>query len=126
MKPFLVQSRKPDVDIEFDRCHACGGVWFDAGEFEAVLGKRPSAKLVEDIDNSRRCPRCAVVMRAAEVGGLRVEFCTQCHGVFLDDGELTAMNGGKPVRVQIDAPPPARPDAKVKDDVLDWLNSLGA
>lgn len=112
--------------IALDRCTFCRGLWFDGGELEALLGRRPSAKLAEGVDNSRRCPRCTVVMRAAEVGGLRVEFCTQCNGVFLDDGELTAMNGGKPVRVQVDAPPPpARPDAKVKDDVMDWLNQLG-
>ncbi|MEW6431709.1 MAG: zf-TFIIB domain-containing protein [Myxococcota bacterium] len=111
--------------LTLDRCTFCRGLWFDGGELEAALGRRPSAKLAEGVDNSRRCPRCTVVMRAAEVGGLRVEFCGQCQGVFLDDGELTAMNGGKPVRVQVDAPPPARPEKQVQDDVMRWLDSLG-
>lgn len=26
--------------VEVDRCHACGGVWFDAGEVEQVLAQQ--------------------------------------------------------------------------------------
>lgn len=110
--------------VELDRCTFCNGLWFDGGELEQVLGKRLAAKL-DPLTTSRKCPVCAVGMRAAEVGGLRVEFCETCHGVFLDDGELRALNGGQQVRVQVrDAKPPARPDAAVKDDVMGWLDSL--
>ena len=124
MRPF------PAGKVQLDRCTFCSGLWFDGGELEALLGKKLPAKLDPDVITSRRCPSDNLSMQAAEVAGLRVEFCTQCHGVFLDDGEMVALNGGKPVRVQAgQAPPPAaaaRPEAKVKDDVMDWLNKLGA
>ena len=29
--------------IEIDRCTACGGVWLDAGEYDAVRARRPPA-----------------------------------------------------------------------------------
>ncbi|MBL8918296.1 MAG: zf-TFIIB domain-containing protein [Myxococcaceae bacterium] len=111
--------------VELDRCTFCNGLWFDGGELEQVLGKRPPAKLDPQLKTSRQCAACAVPMRAAEVGGLRVEFCETCHGVFLDDGELRAINGGQQVRVQVaDAKPPPRPDAQVQDDVMGWLDGL--
>jgi Zn-finger nucleic acid-binding protein len=111
---------------ELDRCTFCSGLWFDGGELNAVLGKRPAASLTEDQESSRHCPRCKTAMTPAVVGGLRVEFCKTCNGVFLDDGELTALNGGQPVRIQVGAPPPApRAEAQVKDDVMGWLESLG-
>ncbi len=110
--------------VELERCTFCNGLWFDGGELEQVLGRRSPAKL-DPMKTSRKCPVCAVGMRAAEVGGLRVEFCETCHGVFLDDGELRAMNGGQQVRVQVsDAKAAARPEAQVKDDVMGWLDSL--
>jgi len=112
--------------LTLDRCTFCRGLWFDGGELEATLGRKPSARLTEEQESSRRCPRCTTAMRPAEVGGLRVEFCTRCNGVFLDDGELTALNGGQPVRIQAgQPPPPARPEAQVQNDVADWLASLG-
>lgn len=111
--------------VELDRCTFCNGLWFDGGELEQVLGKRPPAKLDPQLQTSRKCAACSLPMRAAEVGGLRVEFCEKCHGVFLDDGELRAINGGQQVRIQVaDTKAPARPDAQVKDDVMGWLDAL--
>lgn len=119
MRPF--QAGK----IELDRCTFCRGLWFDGGELEQLLGKRPAAQL-DALETSRKCAACSVPMRAAVVGGLRVEFCMTCGGVFLDDGELVALNGGQPVRVLAGEQRPARPDASVTDDVSKWLNALGA
>jgi Zn-finger nucleic acid-binding protein len=117
----------PAGKVELDRCTFCSGLWFDGGELEALLGRKLPAKLDPDVITSRKCPVDSVSMQAAEVAGLRVEFCTKCHGVFLDDGELVALNGGKPVRIERGQPPaPVRADAKVQDDVMDWLQKLGA
>lgn len=123
MKPFQVSG------IELDRCTFCSGLWFDGGELEAVLKKPLSPKLDEGV-TTRRCPQCAVAMRPAVLGRCRVEACTTCGGVFLDEGELVALNDGKPVRVTMEAPPrreaaPQVPDAKVGSAVDDWLKELG-
>ena len=120
MKPF------PAGKVELDRCTFCSGLWFDGGELEALLGRKLPAKLDPDVITSRKCPVDNISMQAAEVTGLRVEFCTKCHGVFLDDGEMVALNGGKPVRIEAGKAPPARAETAVKDDVMDWLHKLGA
>ena len=120
MRPF------PAGKVELDRCTFCSGLWFDGGELETLLGKKLPAKLDPDVVTSRKCPVDDLSMQAAEVAALRVEFCTKCHGVFLDDGELVTLNGGKPVSIQRGQPlAPARAESAVKDDVMDWLHTLG-
>ena len=123
MKPFQVSG------IELDRCSFCSGMWFDGGELEAVL-KKPMSPRLDEGSSSRRCPKCSVAMRPAVLGRCRVETCTTCRGVFLDEGELVALNDGKPVRVTMQAPPqraaaPQPSDAKVGSAVDDWLKELG-
>jgi Zn-finger nucleic acid-binding protein len=120
MRPF------PAGRVELDRCSFCRGLWFDGGELEQVLGKKVSPQPAPGLQTNRHCPPCKTPMAPAELGGLRVEVCGTCHGIFLDEGELVALNGGKQVRVeQQAAPPPPPTEAQVKDDVAAWLDSLG-
>lgn len=123
MKPFVVGG------IELDRCSFCKGLWFDGGELEAVL-KKPARAQLDEGESARACAKCRVPMRPAVLGRLRVETCTNCHGVFLDEGELVALNDGQPVRVTMEAPPkreaaPPVSDARVGESVNDWLKELG-
>lgn len=37
------------------------------------------------------CPKCEGKMRSAERGGIVVDVCKQCRGVFLDRGELERL-----------------------------------
>lgn len=103
--------------VELDRCTFCKGLWFDAGELEKVLGKKLSGALGGEI-RARMCPHCKVNLHAVTLGEVQVDVCTTCRGVFLDSGELKALNGGQDVRV--------RTDAQLQDDVMAWLNRLGA
>lgn len=103
--------------VELDRCAFCKGLWFDAGELEKVLGKKLSGALGGEI-RARMCPHCEVNLHAVTLGEVQVDVCTTCRGVFLDSGELKALNGGQDVRV--------RTDAQLQDDVMAWLNRLGA
>ncbi len=123
MKAFVVSG------VELDRCTFCKGLWFDGGELEQVLRKPVNPQLDEG-ETARRCAKCQVPMRPAVLGRLRVEACTKCHGVFLDEGELVALNDGKPVRVTMEAPPkraaaPPVSDQRVGQAVDDWLKELG-
>lgn len=88
--------------IELDRCHGCRGTFFDGGELEAVLGK-PLSFTDRGFATSRKCAACSAGMKAATVAGLSVELCGSCKGVFLDAGELRALNGGEGLRVRADA-----------------------
>jgi Zn-finger nucleic acid-binding protein len=108
--------------VELDRCTFCRGLWFDGGELEQVLGKKVSAEVTTGMKTSRNCPACQKPLEPAVLGGLRVESCASCRGIFLDEGELVALNDGKKVTIQQQAPPP---EAKVRDDVTAWLDSLG-
>ncbi|MBP2018181.1 Zn-finger nucleic acid-binding protein [Symbiobacterium terraclitae] len=38
-----------------------------------------------------RCPLCNVPMREVERRGVRLDVCTECHGVWLDGGELDKL-----------------------------------
>lgn len=115
--------------VQLDRCNFCRGLWFDAGELEQVLGRKLVGAMDQSTVTARRCAQCKVPMRSVELGGLQVEVCTSCRGVFLDDGELVALNDGKRIRVQTltapAAPAPApRSEAEVKDDLMSWLDSM--
>lgn len=37
------------------------------------------------------CPKCHGVMRSYARGGLIVELCEECRGIFLDNGELERL-----------------------------------
>ena len=38
-----------------------------------------------------RCPKCGGAMRTYERGGLILELCEDCRGIFLDKGELERL-----------------------------------
>lgn len=90
--------------IELDRCTGCRGTFFDGGELEGVLGKKLQ---IQDggYATARKCAACGAAMRAASAGGLQIEQCPSCKGVFLDAGELRALNGGQGLRVAESAKP---------------------
>jgi len=92
-------------DVTVDRCEQCQGLWLDKGERLKLLKDK---KLVKQIDigdeelgeahdaiRDINCPRCGVPMyhvtdRAQKHIGF--EFCRQCHGSFLDAGELRDLS----------------------------------
>ena len=107
-------------ELTLDHCARCGGVWFDAGEVQALRAARPQA-LWERIAprgeeqrvqchachtpmsrtdaacptcghaNLLDCPVCDQPMRAAAVGELRLDTCERCKGVWFDHHELASV-----------------------------------
>lgn len=89
-------------DLELDECPECAGIWFDQGEFgRAKAAAAPDLQWL-DFDfwkqperfrlsaRPTQCPRCNAELFALnyEKTGVEVDVCNQCHGVWLDDGEL--------------------------------------
>lgn len=92
-------------DITVDRCEKCLGIWLDEGERLKLLKDR---RLVAEVDTGDEavgeqhdgirqidCPHCRVPLfhvtdRAQKHIGF--EFCRQCHGSFLDAGELRDLS----------------------------------
>lgn len=98
MDPLLVR------EVELDRCWACGGLWFDAGELKQVLGRMDSPSEVLDPpaeapERARRAPgervccRCKLKLDVAMCEHVEVDACQACGGVFLDQGELGQLWG---------------------------------
>lgn len=85
---------KRDVDgTIIDRCTTCGGTWFDAKELRRVANDKELEKLATRLPMVKvvspfRCPRCGFECVEGHVAEVEVDTCTQCHGVWLDKGEL--------------------------------------
>ena len=87
-------------DVEVDLCPSCGGLWLDHGEIERIGRGQPteldklrsalggSAKPEAASESIANCPACPGELKEVVLGPVRVDYCTKCHGVFLDKGEL--------------------------------------
>src|SRR5207237_582071 len=103
--------------LEIDSCYVCEGIWFDAGELEAVLRKdSPHLDYIrvgkEEFDGAEaarsnfdqsmgRCPRCPDVTYLArrpyaQMESVHVDICPRGHGVWLDGGEILKLGGLSP------------------------------
>jgi len=83
--------------VVVDYCDACGGVWFDQGEFEdfySVFGPLPVLDEGTEQQQGVLCPRCTVHMTEVSYppyDGVRVDVCGRCEGLWLDKGETTEL-----------------------------------
>ncbi len=83
--------------VEIDVCDDCGGIWLDTGELETILGTgrastgqpTKNAKGEELLD----CPVCVSKLAKGKYGTTEiiVDRCPHGDGVFLDKGELEAI-----------------------------------
>lgn len=88
---------------EVDRCSQCNGIYFDKGELESVIHLVKLFKNIklneEDIytiteeEESRelKCPVDNKVMDKKDIAGLIVDICPECEGIWLDNGEISAL-----------------------------------
>lgn len=101
-----------EADIQVDRCPKCRGMWLDKGELEAIqetvehdyraeLANVPDATIAMYTEarkakptDALRCPKCSAELFTKEHGycsQIYVDVCPECEGVWLDDGELSAL-----------------------------------
>ena len=89
--------------IYYDVCEACGGMWFDVGEMDAMVlqvfdsvevSSRDKAKGISE--RRRNCPRCpdqpldkVFFLTFSKV---LLDYCRTCHGFWLDGGEFELIN----------------------------------
>jgi PAT family beta-lactamase induction signal transducer AmpG len=94
-----------DVDgTVIDRCDRCQGLWFDAGEMEALRDKEIAAAI--DTGSAKegkrfnsiheyRCPRCGGEMTQVvdeQQKHIGYETCTDCGGSYFDAGEFRDLS----------------------------------
>lgn len=102
---------------KLDECGRCGGIWFDAGEVDRLrrLGARAierhvtlkqeayrkrcgscDASYLRNADrcpackapNLLRCPGCTELLEPTRTGGITLDVCRRCRGVWFDSVEL--------------------------------------
>jgi PAT family beta-lactamase induction signal transducer AmpG len=64
---------------------------------------------------SMRCPKCRDDMEQLDVGGVEIDRCVTCHGLWFDKGELQKLKDKK-VAAEIDIGDPARGKAHNAND----------
>lgn len=109
-----VLARRDLSGVEVDACLSCGGVWLDGGELERLqeaylaahahqehATEDPTeevARAYEMVEQKERtpgaCPRCDDALEHVEyayTSQVVVDKCPHGHGVWLDAGELLAI-----------------------------------
>ncbi len=87
----LEKHRGRTGGFAIDVCARCGGAWYDRGEISKLTGEREVERMIVDYAAGRSdvaCPRCGATMATRPVGGVTVDVCTDCHGVWFDRDEL--------------------------------------
>src|SRR5690606_29627379 len=106
--------------LTLDHCPRCGGVWFEAGEVQHLrrtdatalwreIAQREGEHAMQchncrtHIPRSAQkchacgwkveldCPACDRPMKQSEQNGMRLDYCTNCKGVWFDHDELTGI-----------------------------------
>lgn len=111
-----IQAESTEVDVCKDHC---GGIWFDAGEFEhydeasesataAILKVVKNSNVAIDRSRPRNCPRCANMILKKRffdsTHEIEIDQCESCAGIWLDPGELLTVrnaNGGSVARKSV-------------------------
>jgi len=100
--------RRLESDVNVEICPVCSGVWLEQGELEALQAAHAHDRPAEEpesvraaFDMARReleppgpCPVCGVSMDRHEYGyasQILVDACPRGHGLWLDAGELEAL-----------------------------------
>lgn len=82
--------------IEIDECKDCSGIYLDKGELMSLTGNRPLHHLTTkhlgiDSGSELLCPGCGSLMDDEHPGGVEIDVCLQCNGVWLDKKELDLL-----------------------------------
>ncbi|HYM39485.1 MAG TPA: zf-TFIIB domain-containing protein [Thermoplasmata archaeon] len=95
--PLRKEIRKPfRQSVEVDVCPKCQGIFLDKKEVEAMTGSHRLHKLLTKYTGLNSnvqllCPNCGGLMEAEDAGGIRVDVCLDCFGVWLAAGELERL-----------------------------------
>jgi hypothetical protein len=88
--------RKGIWNVEIDKCDSCLGLYLDKGELMTLTGNRPLHHLTTkhlgiDSGSELLCPSCGSIMDDEHPGGVEIDVCLQCNGVWLDKKELDLL-----------------------------------
>ena len=106
----VLSNEKYESDVLVDRCPSCDGIWLQRGELEAIQEslERDYSTELRGIDvvalayeRARQavrpdiaCPSCGSSLQPEEYAycsQILVDRCGKCGGIWLDSGELKAL-----------------------------------
>jgi Zn-finger nucleic acid-binding protein len=107
----VLTSARYEADIQVDECAKCRGIWLDAGELQRIESTKErdyseELKRIPDhvarayemarqrSQKERMCPSCGKTLERREYGycsRITVDSCPGCQGLWLDRGELSAL-----------------------------------
>lgn len=91
------------VNVVFERCMSCHGMWFDFAEVAELLEKQGTEMIdsgdplvgeaMDDVRNIDciRCQHRMLTVRHGEQRHIEYEICPECWSMFLDSGEFEDM-----------------------------------
>lgn len=83
----LVRNRIDAIDTW--RCERCEGLWLPGAVVAKVVGASPRWPARSDTRATELlCPDDGTHLRAVDAGGIELDLCPHCHGLWLDRGEL--------------------------------------
>lgn len=101
--PSFPLEEKEMHGIKVHVCEKCGGLWLNKGELNAVahqiegdLEYCSTDHFAEDRYSGTFCPECPesrlVKVNFVSYSDIVMEYCMKCEGLWLDRGELDAIN----------------------------------
>ena len=96
-------QKKAFKGVLIDYCGTCRGIWLDKGELDALANEETKDKQTlatearqEMVEQAGRaitilsaCPKCQVGRIMEKLfENVKVDYCTNCRGLFFDHGEL--------------------------------------
>jgi Zn-finger nucleic acid-binding protein len=115
----MQEIRVRSCDVKVDRCERCGGVWFDAGELEAVLSV--AAKKLR-VPPGAQCPSPLYRFQYPQTY-VKIEMCTECGGLWLDAGEFTEIEAVRKALEKDGALDELAQPGGVKGALLNFVNT---
>ncbi len=74
-----------------DRAHALENEYFHKQEAELIAKMRAKLESEEREASALECPKCHGKLVNTDFENIKVDICNNCHGVWLDAGELTRV-----------------------------------
>lgn len=108
-------KKRIERGVVIDTCPKCHGSWVDPGEVEKLKSWKDfpivdayiNLRLEEKKESMSPAPfglcpvsGCESQLDQVVIGGVRVEKCLKCGGMFFDDKELKTSVGEKPSKVK--------------------------
>ena len=100
-------AQRKSSEIVVDVCPSCRGIWLDAGEFDPLVAERFAGEPLEayfaltaepSVRAAAICPVDGAEMGLVRFDDLELDWCGDCHGIWIDGYERDELAATKTAR----------------------------